>query len=346
MKLKISLTLAAASLAIGGVANAATFTATSDTFGYVTLNTGSNGDFTFINLPMQATPSATGSITVSGSDLTISDFSVAPGTFSATNPAYAEVVAGVNVGARSDVTSNSATGVTVADATDFTDGDIVEIKLHNTLDSVFGDTTGTVIVAPGANANVADNVLVFNSSLQAFETYFFNSSPSPVLNGWRGGIGNLPTDDQGNVVIPPNGGVGILRRGGTAVEIVQSGRVQANEAELNLNADFTQVASNFPAGATLDEAFGGTTGTVVLQPGANANVADNVLIFNDSLQAFETYFFNSSPSPVLNGWRGGIGNLPTDDQGGEVVFGPGQSLIILRRSGALDLSDTEPAGLQ
>lgn len=230
-----------------------------------------------------------------------------------TAPWLVRITSGPSAGKTLDITSNTATTLTVsgADVTalGLTAGtDTFELVPMDTLWSLFGNT-----LQGGASAGVADNVQV--RSGVSWLVYFYDTN----LGYWRRTIG--PATNSNNVPIRPQSGVQILRRG-PALTLTFAGRVPATAFRAPVaNASSTVLHAGFPTDTTL-----GGLATQTLLAGWRSNAAaasaDQVAVHNGS--AWVSYFHNGSF------WQPVSGPATNSDA---VAIGAG-ALLTIQRPGA------------
>jgi uncharacterized protein (TIGR02597 family) len=194
-------------------------------------------------------------------------------------------------------------------------GDSVEILPANTLASLFG--TGANVVFQTGSVNTADNIFIWNKTLQHFDNYFHNGT------NWRlSGNGNI----QDNFVVLPDAGLFIQRRGTAALNLTFLGTVPSTTERTDYPGPASSfVNTRFP----IDYTFKGSTNPLNLQnvPGwtpGSVNTADQALLWNNALQHWDIYFYNGT------NWRlSGNGNIQDN-----TAIPLGTPIFIVRRSTA------------
>lgn len=191
-------------------------------------------------------------------------------------------------------------------------GDSVEVLPANTLGTLFG--TGTVPFQPGASANAADNVYLFNGG---WEVYFHNGS------SWRK-TGSFSS--QNNTVVLPDRGMFIIRRATTPLNLTFLGTVPSTTERTDFAGPASSFKSNrFPVNMTL-----GGTGPSALNlqnlpnwlTGASAQGADNLYLWDGT--GWAVYFHNGTS------WRK-TGSFSSQDT---TVVPLGSSMFVIRQSTA------------
>lgn len=305
--------------------------------GFITLTAeGTNAGvrYTFLSLGLTQPPCSRGLITaVSGTRLTVNDtltngqFNVTV-TGSTTNPvAFIEVTSGTNAGLIEDIVSNDTTSVfTASDISSLVaSGETYKIYRHWTLASVFG-ATNDVGLTGGTSVGNADNVVVFNPVTQSSITYYYKSGGIGGT-GWRA---SGSSDNQSNAVLYVDQGFYILRRATNPsnLSFKTVGAVKVGPTLVPVAAANSFVANVYPAGMTLGTSGLYTTNAATgVQGGSSAGNADNVNIWNQSLQKFDTYYYKSSGIGGT-GWR--LSGYSYDAS--NTPINVGTMLHILRRS--------------
>lgn len=322
-------------------------TATTDPVGFVTVNvaagTGTARTTSFVSIPMLETPvdftgQAAGQITgVTANTLSNSSAGWAAGALSSASAPYLiQLTSGAAAGRMfliSSATANTATTVTInaddvaqggLDTLGIVAGNTYRIFPCDTLSSFFGAGTATATqgkVLGGASARVADNlILVVNGQPR---TYFY----STTLNRWTE---NRPgTPDASNVALRPYYGIQYSRLAGVNGNFVATGTVPTTARSVAVkNSGLTQLSVYWPVDNT-------TLGSLGLQnisgwtSGANARVADTVILQTSAGAAPRTYFYNGT------NW---VENRPGLPPSNNVAVPIGASVQISKRGSAAGYS--------
>lgn len=303
--------------------------------GYITLKvdggTGSVRKGNLLSLPL-AVPlkrdgAMTGTITnVGASTLTNANAGWTPGQLSmVAQPALVRMTSGSAAGSTfliSTATPNTATTVTI-DAKNLTQGalntlgiaagDQYELLACDTISSFFGTPESTEVYG-GANANVADNVVIVTNG--ASETFFY----STTLNRWTKS-GLLPTDAT-HFPIHPDAGVYYYRLATTGFEIPLPGRVPTTKriAWIKKSGN-TVLANSWPVDTTLNEM--GIHGIATWVSHASAGSADKVKTITDGV--LRTFWHDGA------NWREETSGSPIADN--TVI--PAGSAVHITKNGSL-----------
>jgi hypothetical protein len=236
------------------------------------------------------------------------------GSLSATAaPWQARLTSSLSIGKTFSIGSNTATTFTVsgADLTTFglTGGlDTFELVPMDTLWSLFGST-----LLGGTSASTSDNVQVRSGT--SWLAYFYDTS----LGHWRRTIG--PVTNSNNVLIRPQGGIQIVRRG-AALTLTFTGRVPATAFRAPVyNASTTAIHAGFPTDTTL-----GAFAAQNLVSGWRSDTipanADTISLHNGS--TWVSYFHNGSF------WQPVIGPATNSD----AMAIPAGAMVTIQRPGA------------
>ena len=243
--------------------------------------------------------------------------------FNATSsPHFLQVKSGASNGLISQIVATSATSITLADNLN----DILQdnntafdIIPYWTLSTALPNGAG---LKTGTSANAADTISMVDPQTGVVNTYFYHST----ANQWRRG-----NTDSSHVLISPGAGLLVTRKDPASVSILASGTVPAGPIQADIAAASsgasrsTFVANPFPLpSVTLANSglYTGNPATGVVG-GTSANSADNVIIFDPSTGAANTYFYSTSAGQ----WRRGN----TDSS--NVTIPEGASVIVSRKAG-------------
>jgi uncharacterized protein (TIGR02597 family) len=246
-------------------------------------------------------------------------------------PRFAKVTAGSGIGRLFLITANTTSQLTLslAHTPTISDlrmvlsaGDTISIIPANTLGSVFGTTTPTLVA--GASASAADNVYLLNGPGLGWSTYYHNGT------NWRkaGSLAN-----QNNTILYPDEGVLVVHIGTSPVTLMLSGRVPVTTEKSDISATgSTFGAQRFPVDMELlAVGYHLLPGWV---SGATVSTADNVWVWSTALKKWEQFYYNGT------NWRkaGSIANQNTK------VLTAGSAVIVIRTgtSTAATLSQTLP----
>ncbi len=277
-----------------------------------------------ISLPLQdenAFRSAVSSV-VSGTELQISNVSwTANELADPSAPAFVRILSGAKAGALVAVSSNTGNALTVAaDLSGIATGDRLEIVGAHTLGNLFGDT-----LLGGSNAKVADNIITVSGAI--YSTYYYNTD----RQRWE--LNTDPATAQDNVVIRPDTGFYIVRRG-PGFNLVSAGRVPITDARIPVdNVGNSLITYGFPIDVTL--------GQLALQnaiPGwrSHASAASADWLSIDSAGTALSYYFTGT------NWRRTSG-APTNRD--SIVIKAGTPLALTRSGstpGTTDYTKAKP----
>ena len=327
-------------------------TATTEPVGFVTINvaagTGSSKTTSLVSIPLLDTTSITGQAAGQITGVTANSISNSNAGWGANElstaaaPYLIQIKSGAAIGSMfliSTTTPNTATTVTISDddvaqgaidARGIQVGDAYSIYPCDTLSSFFG-TPATTGVLGGANAKVADSlVFVFNGTPK---TYFY----STLANRWTENRPGLP--DASNVALRPYYGLQYSRLPATDLSFVVTGGVPTTLRSVAIkNSGTTLLSQYWPVESTVSGL--GLQAMPGWQSGANAKIADTLLIQASSGATPKTYFYNGS------NWVENRPGLPVSNTNAVPV---GASIQVTKRgsaAGYTDLSQPVPYNLQ
>ena len=198
----------------------------SDVVGYTTLNvrakSGAANALSFISLNVHrpvALKAVVGTKSLNGSSQSVIAVSgsLTANQFAGTgNKHYVRVTSGANTGLISEILSNDASTITLADNLDAVlDNGVTQFEVRPfwTLATAFPSGAG---LKTGTSASSADTVTIINASTGVADSYFYHSS----FNQWRKG-----TTDSSSVAIHPGSGILVTRKDTSAVSVVIAGEV-------------------------------------------------------------------------------------------------------------------------
>lgn len=180
-------------------------------------------------------------------------------------------------------------------------GDKFEIFPADTVTTFFADlvTAGSIIT--GANASVADNVMVLSGS--AWLTYFYHTDGNPANNGWRIQASPSVSNPQPNVVLRPDSGYLFRRRSTSPLSFTTLGTVPATAIKVvTLNNGLTFVGNVFPVTRQL-----GTFGVETVPGWVSGNGVssptglDRVQLLSGSAWLSHYYDTNTTPRWEISG---------------------------------------------
>jgi uncharacterized protein (TIGR02597 family) len=340
-----ALALSAAALCLPA---AAQNTATTDPVGFITLNisgaTATGGAaFSFRSLGLtrpveyqgNAEQVAAATLTDNEATWTANQFSPAGATV-ATATHYLEIVRPPNSqtavpgeGSTYDIVGTDAGTKTITLgqnlAPGVASGALFKIRKHWTIGAVFGQNNEAGLT--GGTPDNADRLLVYNSSTNGYDTYFYQLGGSGT--GWRS-TADLNTDVSGKVLYPDEGIV-LKRSAASNVAVVLTGAVKTGATSIPVLPGTNVVANVFGAPMTLASSnlYTGNSATG-LNPG-NLSTADQVLIYNGT--GYDIYYF-ATPSPLdpAGGWRNAaVPGQPTDPATVSIPVG---TSVIVKRQGS------------
>ncbi len=325
IKLSVSLLVAFSSL------SAQTTTVATDPVGYVTVDFsgGSIGSPTInsLSLPLYSDVEALGIISsLTSTELADSNANWTPDEFaSPSTPYFVRITSGAGIGRILLIISNTVDtlnldteGVNLNNSVSV--GDTYEIFLGDTISSVFSGPGSQVIGGTtsegAANEGIVDIVYVLSGS--GWSRYFYNIDN---LRWERPGLSFF--GDQGNVVIPPNGGF-LYERVGPSYQMILPGRVPTQEVKSVIPSSGTfHLAINSPIGDTLGslEIQNIPNWRSLGQSGVTINDVDLVYVLNNG---WARYYYDSN----VNKWF--IPGLSFFGDQSSVSIHAAQSIIISR----------------
>lgn len=194
------------------------------------------------------------------------------------------------------------------------------IRPHVTIGQLFG-TLSNPIMNGSTIVSSADQVLLYNTQLQSFETYYFLRNAAGTIMQWtRVGGGSTNRDNE---VIPPGAGMVVVRNTGTPVSVSWTGEVRTHAFAQPLVAGNNLVAHPFPIDAspsmrsmTVGNGMTGSTSvgsadtiqfpvagvfrTYYLLRNASGTVEQWTLVGGGSTNRSNELLFSSSGAVVLN----------------------------------------------
>jgi hypothetical protein len=301
--------------------------------GYITINVaGNNSGNTFSAIAPTLVNKVEFSgvvtaITADGKTLTVS--SLTAGAFNA--GFWLEVTNGAGEGAWTNIVSNTATQITVADnmSTFITaNTSTIKVRQHVTIDGFFG-ATNTAGLKPGDDPGTADEVtFIGDRGVAALNTTVFYDGAS-----WLDG--NF--SPAGSMVIEPGVGLFVTRKATTNTSFVQVGHVKTGKSMTSVLAG--PAAGDFGENVIgVRSAVGVTLGNSGLYTGSDAT---GVHAGDDPGLADEVIQFVAG-APVLYFHDGAAWNDGNFTPSNNVVLAEGTGIYIVRKTGG-DFVVTSPA---
>lgn len=297
--------------------------------------------YTFVSFPFVKSDSYSGIIgSISSAVLTVSSPAWTVDQFNSNNQKfYIEITSGSASGKMSDVVDTSTDSVTAADnlaSIGALAGDKFAIREHMYVKDVFGTTNQAGLLADGTGEpNLADNILIMTPETQLITSIFYSTYPGYV--GW---MNSGSWEDASSVVIYPENGFYLLRRGTTNVNFVVTGTLKLGQTGIAISQGYTPCAVISPFVAsdpapisqmlTLgnSQLYTGNASTGIA-PCSDDSPADNdqILVVNPATQIMTAYFYSTYPG--YEGWRD-TGNW---DDATNVVMPSGSMFFVIRRPG-------------
>lgn len=347
MKRRLGCQLSAllAGMVICGPAAHAAEESLSETFiSYASVINGAGGGswgLTYLSLQMVRPLAGVGVITsVGAGSITDENASWAEDQFNGpTNRFYVSLKSGASQGRMIDITDTDADLKQLLLAEDLTGaaqpGDEFEIRPHFTVDDLFGAGNSSGLQA-GSNPETADNIILFPPGSQASVTLFYSSATGNT--GWH----KSDFTPAGSLVIYPQQGMIIRRRGVNSVTVFGTGAVKPGATKIQVSPGYN-VLGSLRADRSLKLAdlniFTGSPATG-LAGGRNAKEADNLLLI-DAAGATRTYFYSTVPGHT--GWHSSA-----YEPAASVEIPPGTAFVIQRKqpNGSFEWNiPAEPGGL-
>ncbi|MFQ3241819.1 MAG: hypothetical protein ACI9JZ_001508 [Lentimonas sp.] len=323
--------------------------------GYVTVTVNGSPDgvqtaFTSLAAPMENGVEAAGSTTVEPTSavLTNSGAAYGAGAYAGTDASgnsthYLQIATdgGASDGLILDIIANTETTVTTgADLTGLvSSGDAYVIKKHVTLADVFG-AENTAGLKSGGDSASSDLVYVMSSDgLGVYVVYYYQTDSLGFLggDGWRV-LGDSATD-MSNVVVGPDDGVIVARKGVGDLSFTVSGSVNGLDHQRGLPAGYSLVSYPFPVDVTLDDSGIYTSTNGYVSGGDSAS--SDLVYFLQADGSFDIFYRQTDSLGFLggDGWRL-LGDSSTE-KGLEVVSA-GSSVIIYHTGTGLQWADAKP----
>ena len=134
-------------------------------------------------------------------------------------------------------------------------------------------------------------IYIFNKSTGAFDTFFFNTTTSQ----WnRVGAGTV---NMNNVILYPEGAIGILRRAGRVAAILDAaGDVPQVHPLTKVTGGNTSIVTSlrYPVDLTLGSLTPPALNLSGITPGGSLTTGDNLCVYNLSTNKWDSYFLNGA----------------------------------------------------
>jgi hypothetical protein len=276
-------------------------------------------------------------ITVAGTSWTANQFG--PDANSGSPQYYVEVIDpnihdtnGNAGGALADITSNTATSVTIdanltafAPAADVTSGVVtVIIRPHVTLSTLFG-ATNTAGLTAGATPGTADEVLIYDGA-NSVSYFYFTGDQQGDPPGWYDSAFTL---QAGNVSIAPFEAVVIKRKSAGALTLTSVGTVKTGDTLFPVVNGLNVLGTVSAQGLTLATSglFTGSSTTGVTA-GATPATADEVIIYSGTTQT-PYFYFTGDQQGDAPGWY----DSAFTTTAGSIPIAPGTAFVLKRKGG-------------
>ena len=255
----------------------------------------------------EVTAGGTDVITASGSTWTANQFAGSEG------PHFVLMTSGSLEGQTYDIVSNTTDTLTLAEGSGDTSGlvgDSFQVYQHNTLGSLFGPDAEANGVLGGLSSSAADQVLLYDQETAGFRNYFFRNGGSPVNpndieDNWVESGFNEVNASQ-TVISPSQGFIYLRREQDSPLEVTLFGDVITSSVSVAIIPGFNLVAVPAPVDTNVSLGTSGLRPTgndpedlaIHLQGGLTANEAETILIYDNAIASYRTYYFRNGGSPV------------------------------------------------
>lgn len=268
----------------------------------------------------QATLSSASGTTLTDSNATWTDnlYNGANGNY------YVELITGSGAGRMSQITATSGPSKSITTADNLSSfvatGTGYKIRKNWTLATVFGPNDESGLA--GGTLVTADQILVYSTSASQYLTYYYKTSGIGGT-GWRSSAST--SIDASNSPFLPTDGLTVIRHATGNVSFALAGAVKLGQTALPVVPGTNLLSNVYPSGTfTLGSsnlvASGLTGGTLV--------TADQVLIYNNSTNQYDTYYYKTSGIGGT-GWRSSA-STSIDASNTAIPFGA--SIIIQRNN--------------
>lgn len=263
-------------------------------------------------------------ISVAGNPWTDGQFNGASGSY------YVEVVPRLSSGVVSDITATTTSSLTAFDnlAAFASVGDEVRIRRHVTLGSFFGETNPAGLLASD-DPSTADEVLVYDGG--TFVSYFYYTGDEVFTAGWYDTNFTLASGDAAKVVIAPNQGLVVKRRGTTPLSFRYSGTAKTGNTLLPVVSGSNVLGTVSSAGLTLATSglYTGDSSTGV-SGGEDPSLADEIVLYTATGPV--SYFYYTGAPDFPAGWYDSAFIL-APGEADAIRIEPGSSLVLKRKNG-------------
>jgi uncharacterized protein (TIGR02597 family) len=309
-----------------------------DPVGYVTLTVNGTGGagssaISVLGAPLENAADASAALTaVAGTTLTSGTSAWTPGAFASTH--YVQITSGVNAGISATVTGNTDTTLTTAeDISSLLAGDeSFMVRAYTTLADVFGAANESGI-GSGANAAVADEILVYNGA--GFDIYYYQEGAAFGGDGWRTSVNAFT--NQAGAPLPSGLALVVKRKQDADVSVVVTGNVLTTDSFVPVEGGVNWLSGANPIDYTLASYFGADGGD--LQSGANAAAADEILVPKDG-GGFDIYYYQEGAAFGGDGYRSSINAFT--NASATVLASVGEGFVLKRKGAAYNQLDVSP----
>lgn len=275
--------------------------------------TGSSGSSQFFSLvPFQLTkaPAFSGSVTASGTTLSLSSGTLTSGAYNAgtTYPTYyIRIESGSGAGRTSDVVSNTTTSLTTADDLSGFISTATQISIipHTKLTDVLG-ASGSQVVAGGSSATAADNVYLVGSD-GSFKIFYYKT-------GIGAGLKTQSNADATALVVYPGEAILVGRRQvSNTASVVITGQLPTTNAVVPISQGYNATAGGLPVAMTLSQL------SSLVQGGSSSATADNLFLIDPTDGQMKLYYYKTG---IGAGWKNAANanvSATTDISGGFVI---------------------------
>ena len=163
-------------------------------------------------------------------------------------------------------------------------GDSAELQTF-AINDMFGGEVDQITA--GRNGSQGDQIQVWDSVGQTYDTYFFSS----LADGGSWATLSTPRVSTADD-IPAANGYWYLNRSNNEFELIVSGEVSKSEVSVTLDPGYTLVCNPYPAPLPLnnEDIDWATSGATA---GRNGSQGDQIQVWNAEEQSYDTYFFSS-----------------------------------------------------
>jgi hypothetical protein len=200
---------------------------------------------------------------------------------------YLLIKSGSGAGLISDVTAFTAGSVTIADnlSASIPAGTQVAVVPHTKLSDILG-TGASLLITGGSTVSAADNVYLVDST-GTLKTYYYKTG---IGAGWKTSTGS----DAAATIVYPSESVIVSRKQATAVTVVSTGSVAAEQTKIVFTQNVNSACSGAPVSIPLSSLY------PTLAGGSTVSAADNVYLINPTTGALETFYYKTG---IGAGWK-------------------------------------------